>query len=117
MARSGWETSDLGRVRPYALTGGRTRHEDYALELTSCLVTQAAPGGPSASHESEEILFHCGGAACSVAELAGRMGQPAPVIKVLAGDLLKAGALRLVAGHTAPSPAILQRLLDALQKY
>ncbi|MFD0427521.1 DUF742 domain-containing protein [Streptomyces zhihengii] len=46
MAAWGWADGSLGDVRPYTITGGRTR-ATHALQLTTCLITRPAAPAPS----------------------------------------------------------------------
>lgn len=115
---SGWDDSSLGDVRPYTVTGGRTRAK-HPLRLTTCLMTRPAAHQPAwPSPEGEALLLHCSGAPCSVAELAARISQPVQVVKVLIGDLLDCDAL--VLANPMPSydadPELLRKLLDGLQR-
>ncbi|MFI5822854.1 DUF742 domain-containing protein [Streptomyces rishiriensis] len=86
-----WTSVNHG-LRPYLLTGGRTRpvHE---LALESLLMTRPWRGNTPLGPDSERLLLLCSGAPLSVAELAARMGQPVQVTKILAADLVEAGAL------------------------
>ncbi|MFI5987613.1 DUF742 domain-containing protein [Streptomyces sp. NPDC051555] len=117
-ARGGWPDTALGDIRPYTITGGRTRttHELY---LTTCLLTRPTTGQFPAGAESEALLLHCSATPCSVAELAGRLHQPVQVIKILVGDLLDAGALALSnpARPTAAGPDtyLLEAVLHGLR--
>ncbi|MFD6967877.1 DUF742 domain-containing protein [Streptomyces sp. NPDC059949] len=93
MDGGGWANSSLDDVRPYTVTGGRTRSR-HTLHLTSCLSTRpAAPGTAHASPEGEALLLLCSGVPRSVAELAALSHQPVQVVKVLIGDLLDCDAL------------------------
>jgi hypothetical protein len=118
-SRGGWSDSSLRDVRPYALTGGRTRSQ-HPLQLTTCLITRPS-AYPAAvlSPESEALLLHCSGSPLSVAELAARLHQPVQVVKVLVGDLLDCDALELAnpsgsAGDTVET-ALLEALLHGLR--
>jgi hypothetical protein len=117
-ACGGWSDSALGDVRPYTLTGGRTRHPRHALHLTTCLLTRPATGQLPPGSESETLLMLCSGSPRSVAELAGHLHQPVQVVKILVGDLLDAEALTLAnhAGPADPETHVLEALLDALRK-
>ncbi|MEV8033605.1 DUF742 domain-containing protein [Streptomyces sp. NPDC086182] len=109
-----WTDGSLGDVRPYTITGGRTR-SNHPLLLTTCLITRsAAPGAAHPGPEGEALLLHCSGAPCSVAELAARLRQPVQVVKVLIGDLLDCDALVRAnpAGTTARHDDL--NLLEAL---
>ncbi|GGS93428.1 DUF742 domain-containing protein [Streptomyces chromofuscus] len=112
----GWSDSTLGDVRPYTVTGGRTRPR-HPLHLTTCLVTRPATRHMPMNIEHESLLMLCSGAPRSVAELAARLHQPVQVIKVLIGDLLDAEALTPANpdGPADPDAHLLEVLLDALR--
>ncbi|WP_167828669.1 DUF742 domain-containing protein [Streptomyces sp. MZ04] len=107
-ANSAQWTGAAHGVRPYLLTRGRTEpDQDYGLCLESLLTTRAAPG--LLSPEDDAVLRFCAGTALSIAELASLMGQPVQVIKILAAELVGAGALSIT-GHQ-PDPAGDEQLL------
>ncbi|WP_405749359.1 DUF742 domain-containing protein [Streptomyces sp. NBC_01411] len=116
MTSGGWSDSTLGDVRPYTITGGRTRPA-YALHLTTCLITRPATRPMTMNIEHESLQLLCGGAPCPVAELAARLQQPVQVVKVLISDLLDAGALVLAnpAGPADPDTHLLEALLHGLR--
>lgn len=117
-ARGGWTDTALGDIRPYTITGGRTRTA-HELSLTSCFLTRPSTGPAPDGAESEALLLHCSGDPCSVAELAARMHQPVQVIKVLVGDLLDAGALTLSnlrrPAAAGPDTYVLEAVLNGLR--
>ncbi|MFD4634832.1 DUF742 domain-containing protein [Streptomyces sp. NPDC058284] len=107
----------LGDVRPYVLTQGRTRPR-HALDLISRLIPGEAdplPFMPSAEHSA--LVDLCRDSAFSVSELSARLGLPVQVTKVLLGDLIDSGALRLLnpAGPTDPEAHLMEKLLDGLR--
>ena len=81
-AGSGWSNSSLEDVRPYTITGGRTRSK-HPLHLTTCLMTRPAAHQVLLNPESEALLLHCSGAPRSVAEIPATAplsaAPPAPV--------------------------------------
>ncbi|MFE9121394.1 DUF742 domain-containing protein [Streptomyces sp. NPDC007172] len=118
MDGDGWATSSLSDVRPYTVTGGRTRSR-HVLGLTSCLITRpAAPDTAHPSTEAEALLLLCSGAPRSVAELAALSHQPVQVVKVLIGDLLDCDALARANPQGAgadPDVHVLEALLHGLR--
>ncbi|MEU6341871.1 DUF742 domain-containing protein [Streptomyces sp. NPDC046977] len=92
--RDAWAGSRLGDVRPYAVTGGRTRPQ-YDLSLTSLLSTRPAGTTAVLSPECEAVLLLCSGHPRSVAELSARTAHPVQVTKILVSDLLDIHALAL----------------------
>lgn len=103
-------------VRPYVLTGGRTRAAvELGLETLVSARPTADPGTPSPAHRA--VLDRCG-VACSVAEVAATVGVPLGVARVLIGDLVATGALQVHGTATAGAPdqALLTRVLDGLRR-
>ncbi len=106
------------RVRPYAITGGRTRPStDVQLET---IVVRTAAGESAAMRaglERGEILFLCA-SPTSVAELSARLEVPLGVVKVLVGDMADEGLLMFNRSQTRgdrPSLRLLERVFDGLQ--
>jgi hypothetical protein len=112
---SGVETGNM--VRPFIVTGGRTRPSDTRLRVET-LVT-AAPGALSAplSFERRHIVEICQ-RTLSVAEVANSLDVPIGVARVLIADLI---ADRLLTMHDHlgptdfPSRAILERILEGVR--
>jgi hypothetical protein len=103
-------------VRPYVLTGGRTRP---SVELSIETLVSAAPRPPSTrlSGEQELVLGLCREPR-SVAELAALAGVPLGVARVLVGDLAVAGAVAVhrSAGAGGPDLDLMQRVLSGLRR-
>jgi Protein of unknown function (DUF742) len=106
-------------VRPYVLTGGRTRAPGptLALDATVC-ATASAPTRPLPAAPEASRIVELSVAPISVAELAGRLTLPVGVVRVLIGDLGSLGALRI----SDPTPigaatdaGLLARLLDGIR--
>jgi hypothetical protein len=104
-------------VRPYTLTGGRTRAR-HELNLVSMVrATRQAPSG-HLDPEHSQTLQLCQ-QTVSVAEVAAKLKQPLQVAKVLLSDLIDAGAVTTRAPATTADPAdreLLEALLDGLQQ-
>ena len=106
------------RVRPYLLTGGRTRSAvDLPLEA---LVRTTESGNASAgqhSREQQQIISLCANPQ-SVAEISAHLKIHLQVARILLGDLVQEGH---VATHTSAQPTerpdlqLLERVLDGLQ--
>jgi Protein of unknown function (DUF742) len=104
-------------VRPYALTGGRTRPQrPYPLEalvVTTFMGEHYAEGG---SPEAQAICALCRESR-SIAEIAAHLSVPVGVARVLVGDLVREG---LVMVHEpsgdAPDTVLLERVLSGLRK-
>ena len=108
---------DTLAVRPYALTGGRTR-PPAGLTLEG-LVTSTQRGLdrlPTLTIEYRRIL-RLATIPVSVAEVAAHTGAVMGVAKILVGDLLGDAMLTLRPGvqTTTPSVDILERVLHGLE--
>jgi hypothetical protein len=106
------------RVRPYALTGGRTRALT-ALEIETVLVL--TPAGRARCErmamDKGDILRLCREPS-SLAEISAHLHLPLGVARVLAGDLCDEGLLdfdRDAASDGRPSLRLLERVFDGLQ--
>jgi hypothetical protein len=105
-------------VRPYALTGGRTRHAGGGFDLIANIETTADrlpdrfQGGP----EHRTILRLCR-SPLLVAEIATELELPVDVVRVLLGDLADEGLIVV----RAPTPvcrslstSVLSQLIEGL---
>lgn len=104
-------------VRPYAVTGGRTRSDTLGLDLIT-LVVALRPPGAGMDAEYARILRLCQHPQ-SVAEVAARVDLPLPVVKVMLSDLIeqKHVLFRTAAPVTdAPNKHVLQAVLDGIRK-
>lgn len=110
----------FSRIRPYALTGGRTRSEtDLPIET----IVKSTPRGLSAAvrmvAERQRITTMCA-SPLSIAELSAHMHLPIGVVRVLVGDLVTEGMLQTHVTERAmqgqrPDVSLLERVLDGLQ--
>lgn len=105
------------RIRPYLLTGGRTRSDvELPLETQIRVVEGAADASPL-SAERQAIIELCH-EPLAVAEIAARAGLHLQVTKILIGDLLNDG--QLTSGDTEaqskrPDLGLLEQVLNGLQ--
>src|SRR5688500_16494263 len=86
-----WIDDDAGPlVRPYALTGGRTRPAQGDFDLIALVVANrpAAPSDGGLGSTYAEIMRLCQQPQ-SVAEIAARLRLPAGTVRVLLGDLVE----------------------------
>jgi hypothetical protein len=114
-----WADLEAGPiVRPYALTGGRTRHDGGGFDLIAVIETadghsaKRVQGGP----EHHTILRLCS-SALSVAEVAAELDLPVDVVRVLLGDLADQRLINVrqpapVTG--CPSTSVLEQVIDGL---
>ncbi|MDA2814653.1 DUF742 domain-containing protein [Nocardiopsis sp. RSe5-2] len=107
-------------VRPYTMTGGRTRPAAGAgLDMISIVVAaRERVDWGELQPEHARILRRCR-TPVSVAELSAQLDIPITVVKVLVGDLVAAGDV----AARAPAPAadhpeahVLQAVLDGIRR-
>lgn len=98
-SRDAWEPSEppteVSLVRPYTLTAGRTRSlVDLPLEAPiQALQVAPAPRWPRGDVRAK--ILELGAHGPSVAEIAARLALPLGVARVLIGDLVTQGYLRV----------------------
>lgn len=97
-------------VRPYALTAGRTRPPGPVYPIEALVAVHERPAvrldaEPTRIVELATVQY------ISIAELSARLHLPAGVVRVLVGDLVAAGVVR-VHGPAAETPAVSLRLLE-----
>ncbi len=80
-------------MRPFLLTGGRTRPVQDGLRVETLLFAQPAALSAPLRFEAHQIVTLCQ-RPTSVADLAVAMRVPLGVVRVLAADLLTEGHLR-----------------------
>jgi hypothetical protein len=115
------------RVRPYALTGGRTR-SGHVLLVETFVATIDGPGGQPAPAgggwaervmpEMRAIVELCRGMR-SVAEVSALLRIPLGVVRVLISDLADQGRIRVYGtghGPDGPDRALLERVLSGLRR-
>ncbi len=108
-------------VRPYALVRGRTRTESTpGLPVEAIVETTPDGAATRLAHEKGEILRRCV-EPCSVVELSVHLKVPVGVTRVLVGDLMRMGGVRVhlpVPGHLADGRVdrvLLERVLAGLE--
>jgi hypothetical protein len=124
----GRHVDDTPSVRPYAVTGGRTAPSAAELPLEA-LVQGLRPAAVSMTPEKRTILELTASSYLSVAELSAYVRLPVPVVRVVIGDLLADGAVRVhlpaallptavsvaLPGRSAASPlSVLESVLDGI---
>ena len=105
-------------VRPYLLTGGRTRSAALAAGFETLVVlTELGRERVSTVATEQRALLSAAAKAVSVAELSAQLKLPLGVVQVLAGDLVGAGLLAQHAtpDHASSDPALLRRLIRAVE--
>lgn len=106
-------------VRPYTVTGGRTRPSGTGLDMISLVVAaHTRVDWRLLEPEHADILRLCR-RPVSVAEVSARLDLPMAVVKVLLGDLISRGDVHTRAPRPvaeAPEMNILQAVLDGIRK-
>ncbi|RSS92411.1 DUF742 domain-containing protein [Streptomyces sp. WAC05292] len=127
------------RVRPYSLTGGRTRFtqvlhvETFVAALDSRVSQPQHPGGGNAAEEASAADRDAGRdrmpempaivEVCrrmrTIAEIAALLKLPLGVVRVLVSDLADQGRVRVYGtghGPGRPDRALLERVLSGLRR-
>lgn len=109
------------RIRPYALTGGRTRgNRDLALETIVRTTPQGRAAQPRLERDHARIVELCA-EPLSVAEVSVHLSILLGVARVFVGDLAADGLVGTSGGSTPgkagerPDIKLLERVLDGLQ--
>ncbi|MGW6454493.1 DUF742 domain-containing protein [Streptomyces sp. NPDC055078] len=104
-------------IRPYTVSGGRTR-PTAALDLLSLVMATGAVPKGYLGPEHTLALGLCDGP-ISVAEISAHLRLPAAVTKVLLSDLVECGAIIARAPwapHTPTDRSLLEAVLDGLRR-
>ena len=114
-----WFDEDAGPlVRPYAMTGGRTRGTEHELNIITLVLTVISPTDGALGRERDEILRFCR-TPKSVAEIASAVDLPLTVVKVLISDLIDRGFVvsrsPVLARHLK-NASFLQVVLDGIEQ-
>lgn len=119
-----WYDSEAGPlVRPYAMTGGRTRPGPGGAHFDLIALISLDTGAPAVDDtllgpEHRALLELCRTETQSVAELAAGADLPVGVVRVLLGDLLAAGGItvsRPVPPARLPDERILREVIEGLR--
>ncbi|WP_405662640.1 DUF742 domain-containing protein [Streptomyces sp. NBC_00079] len=122
---SQWYDSEAGPlVRPYAMTGGRTRPGPTGVRFDLIALVTLDAGAPGAEGdtglgpEHRDLIELCRTETQSVAELAAGCDLPVGVVRVLLGDLLELGCVtvsRPVPPAQLPDERILREVIEGLR--
>jgi Protein of unknown function (DUF742) len=106
---------DPGHVRPYAVTGGRTRptRADLPIETLVVITPAGAAAAPGLVLEQRSIALRCQ-EPVSVAELSAYLDIPFGVARVLVADMVDDGLVTVHQPLASPNLALLQRVLQGL---
>lgn len=117
-----WTDDEAGpMVRPYAVTGGRTRPGRGDFDVIAIIATHPRPGVPMppsvSGPEHQRILRLCE-TPQSVAEICSGMNLALGVVRILLDDLDSAGLIvvrRPAPVTQLPSEHVLKELIDGLE--
>ncbi|MFF1381265.1 DUF742 domain-containing protein [Streptomyces sp. NPDC058308] len=122
---SQWYDNEAGPlVRPYAMTGGRTRPGPRGVRFDLIALVTLAPSAPAPGEhtalgpEHRALIELCRSETQSVAELAADADLPVGVVRVLLGDLLEMGCVKVsrpVPPAQLPDEKILREVIDGLR--
>ncbi|MEU0112898.1 DUF742 domain-containing protein [Streptomyces bobili] len=121
---SQWYDNEAGPlVRPYAMTGGRTKPGPTGVRFDLISLVTLDPAAPDADGrglgpEHRTLVDLCRTETQSVAELAAGSDLPVGVIRVLLGDLLELGCVtvsRPVPPAQLPDERILREVIEGLR--
>lgn len=109
---------EKGLVRAYVVTDGRAHPTRNTLDIVTLVHAVADRPPTGLTPERRAVTELCRGGALAVAEVAGHLGLPISVTKVLVSDLIDSGH---IIARAAPSRAktydvqLLQEVLDGLR--
>ncbi|MEU3613405.1 DUF742 domain-containing protein [Streptomyces sp. NPDC006872] len=121
---SQWYDSEAGPlVRPYAMTGGRTKPGPTGVRFDLIALVTLDPGAPGTDGmaigpEHRTLIDLCCTETQSVAELSAGSDLPVGVVRVLLGDLLELGCVtvsRPVPPAQLPDERILREVIEGLR--
>ncbi|MEM8924248.1 MAG: DUF742 domain-containing protein [Actinomycetota bacterium] len=101
-------------VRPYVITGGRTRSSSDDLPIETVVETTASTDAEQLGFERRSIAEHCRRPQ-SIAELAGLLDLPLGVARVLVTDMTAEGLLFAHEVVDPSDPAYIERLREGIR--
>lgn len=106
------------RIRPYTLTGGRTRPRHELLVEALVSVPRYDPALPDSLMPESRALYERARTRVSIAELSVAISAPLGVVRVLLSDLAAQGAIYIhPTAHTYHHDReMLGRILDGLER-
>ncbi|MQA10320.1 MAG: DUF742 domain-containing protein [Pseudonocardiaceae bacterium] len=106
------------RVRPYALTGGRTKTRHQLLVETLVSVPHYDPTLSESLMPESRLLYERARTRVSIAELSALLTMPLGVVRVLVSDLATQGAIFIhpTAHAYQHDRQVLERILDGLKR-
>ncbi|HEY1968454.1 MAG TPA: DUF742 domain-containing protein [Pseudonocardia sp.] len=105
--------TEAARVRPFVVTGGRTRPLHDGLRIESLVLATAKASTVPLRFEQRQLveLAHH---AVSLAEVAARLAVPIGVARVLVSDLQQEELIKIVEPHELPR-AVIERIRELVK--
>lgn len=104
-------------VRPFVVTGGRTRSQVDGLRFET-LVQSTGLAGRDLRFEAGRVFELCQ-EAMAIAEVSAHLGMPTGTVKVVVGDLIQSGHVeihRVVETSTSADVQLISRLIEGVRK-
>jgi hypothetical protein len=101
-------------VRPFMLTGGRTRPLQDGLRIETQLHATAGALSAPLRFESRRIIELCQSPR-SIADLSAALRVPLAVVRVIVADLVGEGYLRIEEPVSDFTPALIERIRDRVR--
>lgn len=101
-------------VRPYALTGGRTRATKPDLALEALVQAVASPETLGLTPERRRILELTADQFLSVMELSAHVELPVGIVRVIVSDLADSGSVRIHGLSSSSAPATTLSVLESV---
>lgn len=102
-------------VRPYAVTGGRTRSRQTELDVVTLVVTSRRHADPGTMEPEYAMILSLCQSPTSIAEISANLDLPLGVVKVLVGDLIEQRLIIFRAALT-PDNEVLQKVLNGIRR-
>ena len=118
MSRGKGEDGGQRLVRPYAITGGRTRSSYSDLPLEALVVTTEEADDPRGLAWERKAIAELCAAPVALAEISAHLKVPIGVARVLVGDMATEGLVRVhrPASKTGRADvALLERVLSGIR--
>jgi Protein of unknown function (DUF742) len=91
-----WLDAEAGPVvRPYALTGGRTRHAGESFDLVATVTVTRAIADPDALAPEHVSVLRLARAPTTVADIASDVDLPLGVVRIILADLRELGLVAI----------------------
>lgn len=114
-----WVDDEAGPiVRPYAMTGGRTRPKGQFDLVALVVATQGASAAAASMDPEHAAIMTICQSAQSVAEISAHLDLPLGIVRVLLGDLRERGLIMvrdLKQTTQLPSENVLKAVLSGLR--